>query len=123
MVATARSVRPLLRKSPATSDMESMRRSRPERDRRLRDWNVPSPLPRSTVTSSVPGSATARSRWPLPVKLPATIASGRDCYWDWRKRESAAATRNVPSPLPRRMVTPPATTRIGDGQVDAARCR
>ena len=76
VLATARSVRPLFRKSPATSDMGTEGNRLAERDRGAL-VNVPSPLPRSTVTASMYGSATARSRCPLLVKLPATIASGK----------------------------------------------
>ena len=47
-------------------------------------WKVPSPLPSSTYTPPgslprfhpLPGSTTARSRWPSPVKSPATMACG-----------------------------------------------
>ena len=124
MLATARSVRPLFRKSPATSDMfvgESHRRSEI-----VEPWvNVPLPLPRSTVTASMNGSATARSRCPSAGEVARDDGVGEVNGFVGSAGSTSVIVWpdvNVPSPLPRRMVTE-LVNAIDDGQVDASVAR
>src|SRR5882757_2065757 len=61
--------------------------------------NVPSPLPKRTVTVLLKVFATARSDLPSPLKSPTATDSGL------LPVDGLAAAVNVPSPLPNRTVT------------------
>ena len=125
-LATARSVRPLLRKSPATSDMFLGTKGNDSPNEIVEPWvNVPLPLPRSTVTASMNGSATTRSRCPSLVKLPATIASGKNGTDSWIRgihERNRLAGGECPVAVAQEDGDR-ARVAIDHGQVDLARCR
>ena len=87
--ATARSGTP----SPSRSPIATERGPSPA-PKRCSVWNVPSPLPSSTLTSSLPSFAVARSGTPSPSRSPIATERGAS------PAPKRCSLWNVPSPLP-----------------------